>query len=458
MLTCILLPGLAAFAWLEPPVGPDYTAIVEIEAPPSSTPVQPPAPAPAPAPAPESEHVSPEPVTRASRLPDLQVWRKWPVWPTLLLSVDGRKFAREAEGMDGFAFAHARLGLRGAPLRWLGFVATMELASDEHTPALLDAAVLFRLVEGVVLDVGWAKAPLFASFYAEPVHAVPLPDRSPVVVAFRTRRDLGLGLLVARREVPLELRLRVGNGAGGLRGNDNPKLAGYGALDLVLGRPRTGHEQHELGLRLGVGGLVENAEDRGGIHATNPLGYIYARPTPIFGWRAVGEGHIVAYAGPARLTVEAALAHEARARDTDGNPDTPREQLPGIWATGATAELAVVALGQSRAVGLPPTAKPGPWRGGALELSGRFDWMSVNRSADDVAPGGSLGGALGLRWWPLELASLGLAGYLLHYDSAPIDQPGQHWSWGIVARLSVMWGLPVGRSAGAGRPVERLAD
>ncbi len=401
---------------------------------------------PEPGPAPEVEPATlaplPEPERAPGELPDLRSWRKWPVWPTLLAEIDGQKLADEAEGNDGFALGRFRVGLRGEPLPWLGFVATVELARE--SPGLLDAYVLVRPTEGVTIDVGFAKAPLLASFYAEPVHAMATPDRAPVVVAFRTRRDLGIGLLVARREVPLELRLRVGNGAGGILGNDNPQIAGYGALDLVLGRARRGGAGKLLGMRLGVAGMYEHAAARNSIQAVHPLDYVYVQPVPIEGPRAVGEAHLIGYAGPARLVVEAAIGRESRRADLDGDPDTPTQPATALWAGGITTELDVVVLGLPREVGLPPAAKPGPWRGGALELSARFDGMAVNRHAPDVAPGGSLGGALAVKWWPIDLMSLAVAGYGLHYDRPPVDQPDRRWSWGLLVRLGVYWGIAVG--------------
>lgn len=404
---------------------------------------------PEPAPEPPSDALAPLPAAvlapEPDAIPDLRHWKRWPVWPTLLAEFDGQRVPNEVEGRDGFAVGRFRLGLRGQPLPWLGFTGTVELSVDQ--PAVLDAFVVLTPVEGVRFDVGYAKPPLLSSFLHEPVHAMPFPDRAPIVISFRTRRDLGIGLSVARREVPLELRVRVGNGGGGILENDDRHLAAYANLDLVLGRARTGGRGKFLGLRLGAAGLYERVEARTSIRARHPLGYVYAPGVGIAGPRVVGTGHAIGYIGPARLTFEAALAREARIGDLDGDATTPNEAKTAAWSGGLTAELAVVVRGDPREVGLPPGASRGAWRGGVIEIAGRFDGLAVTRHAEDLAPGGSLGGAAAIRWWPVDIASLSLTGFGLRYDHPPIDQPDRQWSWGLLLRLGVYWGLAVGSDA-----------
>jgi len=384
--------------------------------------------------------VLPTPV-EPDEIPDLRHWKAWPVWPTMLAELDGQLVPNQTEGRDGFALGRFRLGLRGQPLPWLGFTGTVELSIDK--PGLLDAVVVLTPVPGVRFDIGYTKPPLFGSFINEPVHAMPFPDRAPVVISFRTRRDLGIGLTLARREIPFELRIRVGNG-GGLLENDDRHLAAYGNLDLVLGRARTGGKGKFLGLRLGGTGLVERVESRTSIRARHPLGYVYAPGVPIAGSRIVGTGHAIGYIGPARLTFEAAIAREARIGDLDSDPTTPREAKTALWSGGLTAELAVVLLGEPREGGLPPAAKRGAWRGGVIEVAGRFDAMAIGRHAEDVVPNGSLGGGAAIRWWPVDLASLSLTGFGLRYDHPPSEEPDRQWSWGLLLRLGVYWGLQVG--------------
>lgn len=152
------------------------------------------------------------------------------------------------------------------------------------------------------------------------------------------------------------------------------------------------------------------------------------------------------------------MARESRSRDDDGNPSTPRLTLPVVRSYGVTAELSCVLLGGARAVGHAPQARTdaaGAWRGGALEVALRYDGLWLAHSASDVLSGGSQGGALALKWWPMEFLAATLAGYITHYDTAPIDAPGERWSWGSLARLSFFWGPPSRSSARAAQPAGR---
>lgn len=196
-----------------------------------------------------------------------------------------------------------------------------------------------------------------------------------------------------------------------------------------------------FGLRLGAAGLYESTEDREGVAGVTPLGFRYYRPVIVSGERAVGEAHLVGYAGPVRLTVEGAIAREERSRDTDGNPSTPRASLPAITSYGLTAELAWTILGSPRQVGRAPLPDAATdWDGGSLELAARYDGMWLGRGADDVAEGGSQGGALALKWWPTNFLAASAAGYLTHYDQAAIERPDALWSWGVLGRVSFFWG------------------
>jgi phosphate-selective porin OprO/OprP len=358
------------------------------------------------------------------------------VRPTLLAELDYRVHAREVEGIDGFGLGRLRTGLVFDPAPWMSTVATIEWAG-EH-PMVLDVFATLRAAEWLDVNVGWSKTPLFASFRYEPVAAMPFSSRSPVVNAFRVRRDVGVEAHLAPREVPIEAVVRVGNGSGSVLGNDTPLPAGYALVDLVLGRPWRGAaaSERELGLRIGAAALVESVRDRDGIVGTTPLGFIYRRPIIVEGLRVVGEAHVIGYAGPLRLTIEGALAEEGRSRDDDGNPSTPRQPLPSLRSSGLTAELAWVLLGEPRRVGVAP-AVPSPWAGGALEVAARFDALWLGWGAGDVTPGGSTGGALAVKWWPVDFLAATLEGYVTRYDVPPVELPGEHWSWGGILRLSL---------------------
>jgi len=382
----------------------------------------------------------PTPAAKPSESPDAWGWLR----PTVLGEIDYRVYPSEEEGNSGFAVARLRPGLTLAPTPWFRAVATVEYAG-EH-PVILDAFLQLRATHWVTITAGHSKPPMFASFVQEPVHTLPFPDRAPVVTSFRVRRDVGADVRLAPLRVPLEACVRIGNGSGSPLGNDNMLPAGYGALDLVLGRAWEGASaaNRRHGLRLGGSVLVESVRDRDGISGQTPLGFVYFRPIVVSGLRVVGQGHAVGYVGPVRLTVEGAVSREERSRDDDGNQSTPRTVLPELYAYGLTAEVAWVVVGSPREVGWAPRgrSKDGRWGGGALELAARYDGMWLGRGAEDVTAGGSQGGALAIKWWPVAFMAATVFGYVTRYDEAPIEEPEDRWSWGIIARASFFWGLP----------------
>lgn len=364
--------------------------------------------------------------------------------PAILGEIDYRVYPSELEGNTGFALARFRPGVVLAPTSWFRAVATVEFAGEN--PSILDAFMNLRAAPWADFTIGYSKPPLFSSFILEPDQTLPFPDRAPVITSFQISRDLGAGVHFTPRNIPLEGWLRIGNGTGSALGNDNALPAGYGLIDLVLGRAWVGapSEQRTLGLRLGGGAFVESAGDRDGITGQTPMGFLYFRPVVVSGLRAVAEGHAIAYAGSLRLTVEAATARESRSRDDDGNPATPRIDLPTVRSHGVTAEVAWVVRGRPREVGVAPrdaSLPDGPWDGGAMEIAARYDGLWLGRGANDVRPGGSQGGALGLKWWPREFLAVALAGYVTRFDMAPVEEPDRLWSWGVLARTSFYWGL-----------------
>lgn len=364
------------------------------------------------------------------------------VRPTLLGEIDYRVYAREPAGETGFALGRFRIGLVLEPLPWLRAVGTVEWVGEY--PILLDAYVTAHPEPWIEVFVGYAKPPLFASFRSDAVHVMAFTDRAPVVRAFFVRRDVGVDVRLRPREVPIEAVARIGNGSGSILGNDNALPAGYGALDLVLGRAWSGAHagDREHGLRVGVAGLVESVRDRDGVMGTEAFGYVFHRAAIVSGLRLVGEAHAIGYVGPLRLTVEAAVAHEERSRDDDGNPSTPRRALPSMISSGLTAELAWVVLGGARVPGAAPTLASDAtgWGGGALEIAARFDGLWLGRGAPDVAAGGALGGGLSVKWWPLDFLAATLVGHALRYEVSPIESPGELWGWDAALRLSLFWG------------------
>lgn len=363
---------------------------------------------------------------------------------SLLGEIDYRAYPSEVEGNSGFALARLRPGFVLSPASWFRASVVLELAG-EHAD-IVEAYMRFRAADWVELTLGYSKPPMFASFVYEPVHTLPFPDRAPVVGTFGGRRDLGADVHFMPRQIPVEAWLRVGNGTGSALGNDNALPAGYASLDLVLGRAWRGARPQDrtFGLRLGAAGMVESPRDRDGIVGETPLGFVYYRPNVVSGLRLVGEGHAVTYAGPVRLSIEGAIARESRSRDDDGNPSTPRMDLPEVESYGLTAELAWAIFGRPREVGRAPevlVGEDGSWQGGALEVAARYDGAWLGQAAPDVKPGGSQGGALALKWWPVDFLAATVAGYLTRYDVAPIEAPDDLWSWGVIARASFFWGM-----------------
>ena len=233
--------------------------------------------------------------------------------------------------------------------------------------------------------------------------------------------------------------MRLGNGTGSALGNDNTTPAGFASLDIVLGRAR-GRDPatpDAAGLRLGAAAAFETPRDRAGVAGVTPWGFVFARPVVVSGRRLVGEAHAIAFLGPARLTVEGALARESRSQDDDGNTQTPRVARPTVEGYGLTAELAWMLLGPSRAPHVLPAA-------GSLESTLRYDGLWLDRSASDVAETGAHGGSVGLKFWATEFLSTALAFDYTDFDVPPVEAPDRHRAWAITARGSFLWGLDAG--------------
>lgn len=381
------------------------------------------------------------------------------VMPTLLAEVDARKLANTAEGYDGFAIGRFRMGMRAQPTAWLSAVGTVEFIGGEH-PYLLDGFLAFRPRAWLGLTLGYAKPPLFASFRQEPVHTMPFPDRSVVVTSMFLRRDVGAEIQLRPERAPIEAIIRIGNGTASIASNDDRYPTGYAAIDLVLGRAWVGGHNRTYGLRLGASGMAESTRQRDGLSGATQWGFVFWRPTPVIGRRVVGEGHLIAYLGPVRVTAEAAVASEARARDDDGNPDTPRRTQDDTVTWGATAEVAWVVVGGRREVGRAPrvpTRGDGSWSGGAFEIAGRFDRLALGRNADDVRNGGAIGGAGVVKWWPVDFLSVAAEANVLRYDTAPVESPDRTLTWMAMVRTSVFWGYPGQSNAVGKRWLGRLA-
>lgn len=371
--------------------------------------------------------------------PDVQV--------LLLGEVDARLHsAARVEGEDGFSITRLRLGARANLAPWLAAVAQAEWAQEK--PALLDAYAAARPGERWEISAGARKTPLFASARDEPVWMLPVPERPMVTRAFWPARDVGVEVhRLPSPALPIEAWLRGGNGSGSVLGNDNSDYAIDARLDAVFGRAMPDASPDlTFGLRVGGGLHAESAEDRPGVRGTTADGYLFYRSQTVNGPRRVAEAHLVALAGPIKLTAEVAHARESRAKDTDGNPDTPRVAEDPVSSSGASVEIAWMAIGAWRTPGVWPAAAPSgaAFLPGALEVAGRLERLDLSYGARDVAPGGATAGAAAVRWWAAPFVALSVAGYLTLYDVPPIESPGETRSWLGLVRAT--FHAPVHRS------------
>lgn len=377
------------------------------------------------------------PARAASPIPE-----GFPIHPILLGEADYRHYSGgEAEGESGFALARFRMGVALKPTPWFTAVGSGEWTLDKVR--LVDGWIRVRPKPWLEVSAGYGKTPLFSSSRDEAVEDLAVPELAPVVEALWPGRDLGVEVHVAPPPIPIEVWARLGNGSASPLGNDNPSLSGDVRVDLALGRARPAAEQTApLGLRVGAGGHAEDTADRPGITTTTAGGFTFFRPPTVSGPRLVAEGHMVLHAGPVRVSVEGGWAREDRSLDTDGNPDTPRAPLDPMYSRGVTAEVAVTVRGTPRAPGSAPTdaALDGTgWRGGAVEVAGRFDRVDLGRGAGDIEPGGATGGALAAHWWATDFLAVAVAGYVLKYDSPPLEEPDRTWSTFVLARATARW-------------------
>ncbi len=248
--------------------------------------------------------------------------------PILVGEVDYRVHsATDLEGEDGFAVGRLRLGARASFTSWFSTAVQVELGGE--SPRILDASVTVRPAPEWEISFGASQTPLFSSARDEPIWSLPVPELSMVTRAFWPGFDAGLEVhRLPTPRLPIEGWLRVGNGSGSALGNDNNDYALDARLDAVFGRALPGAPARlPFGLRFGVGGHLESAEDRLGITGSTADGFLFYRPPTVSGPRHVVESHLVVYAGPVKLTVEGAMAKEGRSRTPTVTRDTSR--LPG---------------------------------------------------------------------------------------------------------------------------------
>lgn len=344
----------------------------------------------------------------------------------------------EIEGEDGFSVERLRLGGRASFTSWFSAAAQVELVGE--SPRILDASVTVKPAPEWEMSLGAGKTPLFSSARDEQLWALPVPNLSMMTRAFWPGYDAGFEVhRLPTPRLPIEGWLRVGNGSGSALGNDNSSYALDARLDAAFGRARVDAPARErFGLRFGAGVHAESAEDRLGISATTADGFLFYRPPTVSGPRHVVEGHLVAYAGPVKLTVEGAIAKEGRSKDTDGNPDTPRVAEDAVISRGGAVELGWMIVGPWRRAGAWPVQTPvQTWDWGGLELGGRAERIGLGMRARDVTAGGATATSVAVRWWATSFAALSVAAYFTAYDTPPIEEPDQKSSWLGLVRATV---------------------
>lgn len=350
------------------------------------------------------------------------------VVPIAAVEVEAAYVPNEEEGNTGFAVRRMLLGVAWRPDGPFEGEASVNAVGD-HGPTLWDATIGWR--NGPLsVHLGYAQAPQFPTVH-QTRDSGPLPELSLTAAAFWPGRDTGVEVRLAGTELPIDVRARVGNGSDSPLGNDNPMPSADGRADLVLGRARSSDASDVAGLRVGVGGHLEEAMDGPGIAGTLPTGFTFWRPPTVSGRVAMGEAHLIGSLGSVAWTTEAALSVEGRSIDDDGDPDTDRVRLDPVRAYGGTTELAWMVTGQRRVPGAWPVVD-----GLGVEVATRASRLVLGRGADDVAPGGAaLIEAAAHLWWPSGVGA-SLTGAWASYDEPPLEAPDVSRTGFVAVRAS----------------------
>jgi phosphate-selective porin OprO and OprP len=371
--------------------------------------------------------------------PEARADNTFELQPIFMTELDLRLHSnKDLEAYDGFDVDRLRLGARVSYTQWFAAAAQVELVGEK--PTILDAKAVLKPSPEWELTFGAGRTPLFSSARDEPIWALPVPELSMVTRAFWP--GYGAGIEVHRLptpRLPIEGWARVGNTGGSVLGNANSNYAFDGRLDVALGRAVTrAPASRRVGLRFGSGLHAESAASELGISGTTADGFLFYQPATVAGPRYVTEAHLVAYAGPVKLTVEAALGKESRSESLTGNPDAPSVSLASVTSRGAFVELGWMIVGPHRRHGMWPVESPiGTWDWGGLELGVRAERLDLEQGARDVTPGGATSGEAALRWWVTSFVAASAAGYYTAYDTAPIIEPGRTKSWLGIFRVTV---------------------
>lgn len=364
----------------------------------------------------------------------LAAWAGPEVVPTGLLDLDHRSRLTFYDGdttsqSAQFALARFRGGVRATEGRW-----TVQLTAEAvgRTLAPLDAFADFAIADGLALQVGQARGPLGGLFHRESITTQAFSERAGIELAFRQRRDLGVGLDWQPAELPLAVNARLGNGSG----PEGVLPALYLSVEGRFGRAHRKHTAQPHGLWVGVSGLLESVAERSSVGFNGPFGQTLIQGQLVRGDRSVADAFAVAFLGPVRLRVEVAAAVEQARAPGDhagfvgalsvaGVGQLRRGQVAAQTTTpdeyrsyGLAAEVNWVARGEARAVGQAPQA---PTEGPALEISLRYDGLRAPRTDDAFLNQHMNLFAVGAKawmndWWSLALVGFGASGHTATLD------------------------------------------
>ena len=375
--------------------------------------------------------------------------------PTALVQTELRGLPSEEEN-PGFTLPRVRLGVWSEPVPWMFALAQMQFSPEDEAPVVLDAYARFGPWHGLRITAGYFRSPLFVSARNELDGMTPLPELSMPVKALWPRRDLAVELHYAPA-LPLEVWLRVGNGNPSPTENDlNGAFAVTARVDATFGRARIdAHGNETFGLRVGAAGVVDaDSYDRAGAAGITMSEFEFYRPPTVSGTRRIFEGHVLAYAGPVRLLVEAGGAVEDRSA-SNGNPSSPRVRLDPEITRGIAGEVSWMLTGEKRVSSVWPFERrrnPFSFAHPAIEIAARVERLDVGLGMRDFARGGATAASFAANAYLNALAGVTLAASYYRYDVAPIEEPTRLDAWLVQARLTVYLNPPPLGPPGLARP------
>jgi hypothetical protein len=374
--------------------------------------------------------------------------------PTFVLDGDYRVAPHnDVETYDGFAFARAQAGARGDVSDDVTIAALFDFAAGE-TVTIIDAYAMWHATRELDLAGGYLRSPLFPSARDEFVERLPVPELGTVVRGLWPGRTIGASLRYRPVAAPIDVQVKLGNGSSAVGGNDTNKPAGDLRVDYVWGRTtakvdygrvRDGTPRPDTwGVRVGVGGHVDNVDSRPGASGFTASGYEFYRPAVVAGTRYLGEAHALVQDDAWQLLVEAGYTREGREMETNPDPTAPRTKLTSVDSYGIAGELSYMITGDHRIAGAWPLDRTLAHTLGAVEVAARVErgtfgscataavecTSTVEKLDADVA-------SAAVRWWVHPAIALSAAAYYYHWDAAAYDEPTVRSTYLLLGRMTV---------------------